>query len=93
MPNPSLQTLMDRVTQAQQRLTEAQDRLSDRRDKAVRAHDRVHELRRQRILGRGQPGVPTEQQVQDAMAERDTAMTDLQAVESDLGVQDAGPQS
>lgn len=91
MPNPSLQTLMDRVTQAQQRLTEAQDRLSDKRDKAVRAHDRAHELRRQRILARGQPGVPTEQQVQEATVERDTAMADLQTVETDLGVQDAGP--
>lgn len=92
MANPSYQTLMDNVARAQQRLSEAQDRLSQKRDTAVRALDRTHELRRQRLLRRGEPGVPTDADVQASVTERDAAMADLQAVETDLGIQDAPSQ-
>lgn len=91
MANPSIQTLADRAARAQQLLTEAQDRLSATRDKAVRAHDRLSALRRERILRRGEQGAPADQDITDAVSQSDTAMSELQAVESDLGVKDAGP--
>lgn len=89
MANPSLDSLMDRVIRAQQALTEAQDRLSDKRDRAVRAHDRMAALRRERILKRGQMESPTDAQLAEAQGERDTALKELADVETDLGIQDA----